>query len=97
MFNKREEKIGSILSEILKKNPRLVDGMQAQDIENIWRELFGPAISRYTTNIKLDQEALIVSISSASLRQELEYSKESLLEKLNNRLVHRKLKELKIR
>lgn len=97
MFKKEEQNIKSVMNSILQERSRFSDGMQKQNIANVWAAVLGGTISKYTRSIKLDKKTLYVNISSAALRNELIFEKEKLIIKLNKELNYRKIEELIIR
>lgn len=59
---------------------------QQARIREMWPDLMGPAIAKYTTELRVYRQKLYVSISSAPLRQELSMGTEKLKELLNEAL-----------
>lgn len=97
MFKREEKQIKSVLNSMLSDRSRFSDGLQKQNIANVWAAVMGGTIARYTNNIKLDKNTLYVNISSASLRNELIFEKEKIIEKLNTEMNHRRIDELVFR
>lgn len=85
------------MNSILKDRSSFSDGLQKQNIANIWASVVGGTISKYTNSIKLDKNTLFVNISSAALRNELIFEKDKLIQKLNAEMNHRRINELVIR
>ncbi len=54
------------------------------NITKDWETIFGSLISKYTTEIRLSNKKLYVSVSSAPLRQELFNEKEKVIYRINN-------------
>ena len=52
----------------------------------MWPELMGPAIAKYTTEVRVYRRKLYVSISSAPLRQELSMGTEKIKDLINDTL-----------
>jgi hypothetical protein len=57
----------------------------------------GPAIQKYTTAIKLQNDTLYVQLSSSVLREELSYGKEKIIRMLNEELGKDLVKKLVLR
>ena len=57
----------------------------------------GPAIQKYTTAIKLQNDTLYVQLSSSVLREELSYGKEKIIKMLNKELGKDLVKKLVLR
>lgn len=54
-----------------------------QKVCYLWSEIVGPGINRYTTRRFVDAGTLHVYISSASLKNELQYMRSHLIAELN--------------
>ena len=65
---------------------KLQKGFDKVNVADAWRDVMGPAISKYTTQLKLDGDRLIVQLSSSVLREELSYGKEKIMRNLNEEL-----------
>ncbi len=77
-----EETFGGVLNRLLKAYG-LEDGYHAAAVITHWEKLMGTAVARRTKQVKLDKGTLTIYLESASLRQELSYSKEKIAEKIN--------------
>lgn len=83
---KREEStIGDVLKDFIATN-RLGKGLDKIEVKEVWHEVMGTAISKYTTDLKLDRDTLHVQLSSSVLREELSYGKEKIIALLNEKL-----------
>ena len=51
---------------------------------NSWKDVVGPVIFRYTTNIYIKNQTLYVQLSSSVIRQELQMGREMLVRNLNS-------------
>jgi hypothetical protein len=80
-----EELVGGLFMRMLKAY-----GIQDKYFESrakqIWHETMGPTISGYTQNIYVKNRKLFITISSASLRQEISFSKEKIKKFINDDL-----------
>ncbi|GAB4311803.1 MAG: hypothetical protein Kow00127_02010 [Bacteroidales bacterium] len=77
------------LKEALKRlisEYRLNDGLTRMKITVIWEKTTGPYISRHTEKVLVKNRVLFVYLTSASLRNELSYSKKQLLDTINKAL-----------
>ena len=70
---------------------------QQTRIKQLWGDLMGPAISQYTTDIKVYRKKLYVQLSSAPLKQELSMGTEKIRLMLNEELGEDYLEEVIIR
>ncbi|MEI6885613.1 MAG: DUF721 domain-containing protein [Bacteroidota bacterium] len=71
-----------VVQEILKKY-RLEDHLDETRVLENWGKICGPMIASHTIHLSVKNGILFISVDSAALRQELQYQKESLLDKLN--------------
>lgn len=74
--------IGDALKDFINKS-RLKSGLRAVQIENIWEELMGKTISRYTDKIEIIHHKLIIYTSVGALKHELVYQKQKIIERVN--------------
>ena len=84
------------MQEFLRKS-RLKTGIQAVQIEEIWEELMGNTIAKYTDSIKIIGHSLFISTTVAPLRNELLYQKEIIIERVNEALGEKVVKEVVIK
>lgn len=96
-MSEENHKLNGIINKLFTQENRLSRGYNEFSIESIWRETFGNVISNYTTSVKYYKGTLTVYISSAPLRQELDMSKEAVVEKLNKALKYKKVDKIYIR
>tara|TARA_B100000900_G_scaffold349184_1_gene315240 strand:- start:1801 stop:2088 length:288 start_codon:yes stop_codon:yes gene_type:complete len=88
------KKIKSILGEFISKNS-LIDGIDSARIQESWRELMGENIDAYTKKISLQQNILVVKLTSSILRQELSYGKDKIIEMINESLGKDKVRDIR--
>jgi hypothetical protein len=89
-------KLESILKSFVKEN-KLQKGLDGVNIEGAWRNLLGPGVNNYTTNIKLQNKTLHVQLSSSVLREELSYGKSKIITMLNKHLGKEVIEKLILR
>lgn len=85
--------VKTILSQIIKEN-HWENGINEAQVQNIWKDIAGNAILRYTQEIKLKHNTLTIKITSSALRQELSYKKTKLIELMNKNLNENIIKEV---
>ncbi len=73
------------LKDFLNKS-KLKSGIQAVQIEEIWEEIMGKTIAKYTDSIKIIGQTLYISSTVAPLKNELLYQKEIIIERVNKEL-----------
>ena len=88
------QKIKAILGEFILKNA-LSDGIDTARIQENWSSIMGENISAYTKGVSLQQDVLIVKLSSSVLRQELSYGKEKIVEMINKSLGGNKIQDIR--
>lgn len=77
-----EYRLGDALKSFLDKS-RLKGGVNALKIENIWEEVMGKTISRYTDKLEIIGTTLFITSSVGPLKQELSFQKEKIIERVN--------------
>ena len=80
-----EYSLGDAMNQFLKQS-RLKGSIQALQIEEIWEKLMGKTISRYTEKINIHGSTLYITTSVAPLKQELNYQKEKIIQRVNEAL-----------
>lgn len=90
-----EFSIGDALRQFLKQS-RLKGSVQAMQIEDVWEQIMGKTIARYTSKISIHGSTLYITSSVAPLKQELLYQKEKIIQRVNEALGERVIKEVVI-
>lgn len=88
-------KIGDAIEQFL-KGSRLRGDIQALRIEEVWEQLMGKTISKYTDRIRIVNGTLYINTSVAPLKQELLYQKEKIKLRVNEALGSNDIKEVVI-
>jgi hypothetical protein len=91
-----EMSIGDALREFLKKS-KLKGGIQALQIEDAWEKIMGKTIAKYTDKIEIINQTLFISSTVAPLKNELLYQKEKIIERVNEMLGEKVIKEVVIK
>jgi len=91
-----EISIGDALKQFLKTS-KLKTGVQALQIEDAWEKIMGKTIARYTDKIEIINSTLFISSTVAPLKNELLYQKEKIIERVNEMLGEKVIKEVVIR
>lgn len=79
------EHIGDVIRRLLRQEG-LETPLNEYRLIDAWKDVVGPAIYRYTTNLYIKNQTLYVQLSSSVLRQELMMSREVLMRNLNARV-----------
>lgn len=91
-----EQNIKDVLKDLV-ETYRLKSKLTQSKVENLWAQLMGKTVVEYTTEIKIRNQKLYVSVNSAPLRQELSYNRAQILTNLNEQLEEEYLKEVIIK
>ncbi|MFM2327279.1 MAG: hypothetical protein RIR31_1481 [Bacteroidota bacterium] len=84
------------IQQFLQKS-RLKSGIQALRIEDIWEEIMGKTIAKYTDKIQIINHTLYITSSVAPLKNELLYQKETIIERINAALGEKLVKDVVIK
>lgn len=76
---------------------KLKQRVRALEITDVWEELMGKTIAKYTDEIKLINQQLIISTSVAPLKQELQFQKEKIRNRINELFNEHAVKEVIIK
>jgi hypothetical protein len=91
-----EYSIGDALKKFLDKS-HLKGSIQALQIEEIWADVMGKTIARYTEKIQIHGQTLYINTTVAPLRQELIYQKDKIIQRVNEALGEKAIKDVVIR
>lgn len=78
-------RIGDAIKQFL-NGSRIKGGIQALQIEDVWENVMGKTIARYTDGIKVINRTLFITTAVAPLKQELLYQKEKIKLRVNEAL-----------
>ena len=85
--------MGEAIQQFLKKS-RLKGSVQALQITDVWEQIMGKTVARYTESIKIYGDKLYISTSVAPLKQELQFQKEHIITRVNEALGEKIIKEV---
>ena len=91
-----EYSIAEAMQQFL-KNSRYKGSIQALQIEDIWENLMGKTIARYTDKIQIHGQTLFITTSVAPLKQELVYQKDKIRQRVNEALKENVIREVVIK
>ncbi len=66
-------------------------------IEEVWEELMGKTIARYTDSIQIINQTLFINTSVALLKNELLFQKENIIKRVNEALGEKVISDVVIR
>lgn len=76
--------LGKVLEDLL-QTYRLKSKVNEVNLVRQWEQIVGPLISKRTEKIVLKNGVLHITINSAPLKQELNYSKDQILELIDQK------------
>ena len=88
--------IGDAIQKFLEQS-RIKGSIQALQIEEIWGEIMGKTIAKYTEEIKIINDTLFITTHVAPLKQELLFQKEKIKLRVNEALGKNVIKEIVIK
>jgi hypothetical protein len=90
-----EYSLGEAIQQFLKKS-RLKGSVQALQITDIWEQIMGKTVAKYTESIKIYGDKLYITTTMAPLKQELLFQKENIVTRVNEALGEKVIKEVVI-
>ena len=88
-----EYSIGDAIEKFLEQS-RIKGSIQALQIGDVWEEIMGKTIARYTEEIKIINDTLFITTHVAPLKQELIFQKEKIKLRVNEALGKKVIKEI---
>lgn len=77
-----EMHIGDAIKGLIRKS-HLKNGVRAVQIAEIWEQLMGKTISKYTDKIQIIQRKLFIHTNVGPLKNELQYQKPQIIQRIN--------------
>jgi len=84
------------IKQFLQKS-KLKSGIQALRIDDVWEEVMGKTVAKYTEKIQIINSTLFITTNVAPLKNELLYQKEKIIERINEVLGEKLIKEVIIK
>jgi len=91
-----EYSLGDALKKFLNQS-QMKGSIQALQIEEVWEQIMGKTVARYTDKIQIHGSTLYVNTTIAPLRQELMYQKDKIVQRVNEALGEKVIKEVVIK
>lgn len=91
-----EYSIGDALKQFMDES-RMRGSIQALQIEEAWEKIMGKTCARYTDKVQVIGDTLIVSTSVAPLKQELNFQKEKIIDRVNEVLGKKVIKKFVVK
>ena len=93
MRNKNDITIGQALDNMITELG-LKGKLDESRIKDMWVQVIGKPIAKYTSAISLKEGKLYIKVESAALKQELSYSREKIKELFNKELAGPVIKDV---
>jgi len=77
--------IGDAIKKFLEQS-QIRNGIQALQIEEVWEQIMGKTIARYTEKLRIINDTLFITTQVAPLKQELIFQKEKIIQRVNEAL-----------
>jgi hypothetical protein len=77
-----EYSLGDALKYFL-NHSKMKGSIQALQIEDVWEQIMGKTIAKYTDKIQIQGKTLYITTSMAPLKQELIFQKENIIKRVN--------------
>ena len=100
MVNKKRSFEPKPLQEVLQQitaERNLAKGLNEVKVKQAWMNTMGENVAQYTTSTQLRGKTLYVNLTSAPLREELNYGKEKILKHLNEALGFEGIQKINLR
>ncbi len=91
-----ELSMAEAMQQFLNKS-KLKTGIQAVQIEEVWEKIMGKTVAKYTEKLQIIGNTLFVSTNVAPLKNELLYQKEKIIERVNEALGEKVIKDVVIK
>jgi len=91
-----EYSIGDAIQKFLEQS-RIKGSIQALQIEDMWEEIMGKTIAKYTEEIRIINDTLFITTHVGPLKQELIFQKEKIKLRVNEALGKNLIKEIIIK
>ncbi len=79
------------------KNSKFKTYIQAIQIEEVWESMMGKTVAKYTDKIQIIGTTLFITTAVAPLRNELLYQKDTILQRVNEALGEKTIKDVVIK
>ena len=86
--------IGGALKKLI-KTAGLEKGIAQQKALEIWSEIVGETVSKNTEPISIEHGSLNIKTATPVWRQELQFQKKNIIEKLNKKLNKKLIKDIR--
>lgn len=96
MKKDNEQGIGDAIKHLF-KSYHLDEKVAEVRIKDLWEKIMGKSIKNYTLGMRLYKGVLTISIESAPLKQDLKFQKENIIQRINEELGEKIVREVIIK
>lgn len=96
MKKDNQQKIGDAIKQLF-HSYHLDDKVAEVRIRDMWGAIMGAAVKRYTREVRFNKGVLIIYLDSSPLKQDLQFSKDSIIRRMNEELGENMVREVVIR
>jgi Dna[CI] antecedent DciA-like protein len=93
--NAESKSIKDLMGAFISEN-NLSKGFKKIKVEEAWLKVMGPGVQSYTTAVKIQNEVLVVHLTSSVLREELGYGKDKIVQMMNEILGESLIKKVRL-
>ncbi len=90
-----EYSIGDAIKNMVSKS-NLRNGIRKVQIEEVWEEIMGKTIAKYTEKIQIINQTLFITTHVGPLKNELLYQKPQIIQRINEAFDEKVIKEVVI-
>lgn len=91
-----ETSLRDVLKEVMAHN-KLEGGLEKIRVEEAWNIVLGPSIQKYTESVNFNRGTLVVYLTSATMRQELSYGTQKIIDLINEEMGTKVVEKLVLR
>lgn len=88
--------LGEAIKLFMRKS-NLKSQLQTINLAKIWEDIMGTTCARYTTKLEIFQKKLIIHTTEAALKQEINYAKTKIIERINEEFGETVINDLVVR
>ena len=89
-------KLGDALKDFI-QGSKLKNGLRSAQIEEVWLEMMGVTIAKYTDKIYIFDQTLFIQTSIGPLKNELGFQKMQIIERVNEKMGENTITEVIIK
>ncbi len=79
------------------KNSKFRTYIQAIQVEEVWEQIMGKTVAKYTDKIQIIGTTLFITTTVAPLKNELLYQKDTIIQRVNDSFGEKVIKEVIIK